>query len=108
MAVPRHQTTQHLLQKTCNREFKAEHLNEKWVTDVTEFKYGNTYRKRQSIFKRYIRLMYRFAVAYVIGDIVIHVSVFETFDKAAKANPGAHPIFSERTENEYFKDFIRN
>ena len=25
-----------------NREFKAEHLNEKWVTDVTEFKYGNT------------------------------------------------------------------
>ncbi len=43
MAVPEHQTTQHLLQKNIlNREFKAEHLNEKWVTDVTEFKYGNT------------------------------------------------------------------
>lgn len=23
-----------------NRDFRAEHLNEKWVTDVTEFKYG--------------------------------------------------------------------
>ena len=32
MAVPEHQTTQHLLQKNIlNREFKAEHLNEKWV-----------------------------------------------------------------------------
>ena len=24
-----------------NRDFKAEKLNEKWLTDVTEFKYGN-------------------------------------------------------------------
>ena len=36
-----------------NREFKAEHLNEKWVTDVTEFKYGNTLDS-VLIFKRYI------------------------------------------------------
>jgi transposase InsO family protein len=24
-----------------NRDFTAKHLNEKWLTDVTEFKYGN-------------------------------------------------------------------
>ena len=59
MAVPEHQTTQHLLSENIlNREFKAEHLNEKWVTDVTEFKYGNTLDSVHKVyFKRYIRLM---------------------------------------------------
>ena len=32
-------------------------------------------------------------VAYVIGDSNNNALVFETFDKAVKANPGAHPIF---------------
>ena len=52
-----------------NREFKAEHLNEKWVTDVTEFKYGNTL---DSVHKVYLSaildLCDRRPVAYVIGD----------------------------------------
>ena len=26
-----------------DRDFTAEHLNEKWVTDVTEFNYGTTF-----------------------------------------------------------------
>ena len=29
-----------------NREFTAEHLNEKWATDVTEFKYGTGTEER--------------------------------------------------------------
>ena len=33
-------------------------------------------------------------VAYVIGDSNNNALVFETFDKAVKANPGAHPIFT--------------
>ena len=77
-----------------NREFKAEHLNEKWVTDVTEFKYGNTL---DSVHKVYLSaildLCDRRPVAYVIGDSNNNALVFETFDKAVKANPGAHPIF---------------
>ena len=41
-----------------NREFKAEHLNEKWVTDVTEFKYGNTLDSvHKEVYLSYIRLM---------------------------------------------------
>lgn len=30
----------HVAENILNREFKAEHPNEKWCTDVTEFKYG--------------------------------------------------------------------
>ena len=31
---------QHVAENILNREFTAENENEKWVTDVTEFKYG--------------------------------------------------------------------
>src|SRR5699024_10723047 len=33
-------TPQHISENTLNREFTADKPNEKWVTDVTEFKYG--------------------------------------------------------------------
>ena len=92
------QTTQHLLQKTfLNREFKAEHLNEKWVTDVTEFKYGNTL---DSVHKVYLSaildLCDRRPVAYVIVGmhryswILIIVMVFMT--------KGRKTTFEERVE----------
>ena len=64
------------------------------VTDVTELKYGNTL---DSVHKVYLSaildLCDRRPVAYVIGDSNNNALVFETFDKAVKANPGAHPIF---------------
>ena len=76
------------------RNFYAEKPNQKWVTDVTEFKYGNTL---DSVHKVYLSaildLCDRRPVAYVIGDSNNNALVFETFDKAVKANPGAHPIF---------------
>ena len=76
------------------RDFYAEKPNQKWVTDVTEFKYGNTL---DSVHKVYLSaildLCDRRPVAYVIGDSNNNALVFETFDKAVKANPGAHPIF---------------
>ncbi|PMY00927.1 IS3 family transposase, partial [Pseudomonas sp. MPR-R5A] len=36
----KHSTPQHVADNLLNREFTAEKPNEKWVTDVTEFKYG--------------------------------------------------------------------
>src|SRR5665811_429661 len=35
-------TPQHVAENVLNREFTADKLNMKWVTDVTEFKYGNS------------------------------------------------------------------
>ncbi|WFA17234.1 hypothetical protein ERY13_07965 [Paenibacillus mucilaginosus] len=33
--------SQHVAENVLNRNFQAAEPNEKWVTDVTEFKYGN-------------------------------------------------------------------
>ena len=77
-----------------NREFHADNLNEKWVTDVTEFKYGTSF---DHIHKLYLSVILdlcdRRPVAYVIGDHNNNQLVFDTFDLAVKDNPDAHPIF---------------
>ena len=36
----------YIAENILNREFTAEHLNEKWATDVTEFKYGTGTEER--------------------------------------------------------------
>lgn len=36
-----HSTPQHVAENVLNRQFQAEAPNEKWLTDVTELKYGN-------------------------------------------------------------------
>src|SRR5699024_1505198 len=38
----RHSNPEHIADNLLNREFTAEKPNEKWVTDVTEFKYGSS------------------------------------------------------------------
>lgn len=77
-----------------NRDFKAEHQNEKWVTDVTEFKYGTSF---DDIHKLYLSaildLCDRRPVAYVVSDHNNNHLVFDTFDMAIAANPDVHPIF---------------
>jgi len=77
-----------------NREFEAEHPNEKWVTDVTEFKYGTSF---DDVHKLYLSVILdlcdRRPVAYVISDRNDNKLVFDTFDLAVAENPNAHPIF---------------
>lgn len=77
-----------------NREFDAELPNEKWVTDVTEFKYGTTF---DDIHKLYLSVILdlcdRRPVAYVLSDYNNNDLVFRTFDIAVSENPDAHPIF---------------
>ena len=77
-----------------NREFCADHPNEKWVTDVTEFKYGTSF---DDIHKLYLSaildLCDRRPVAYVLSDHNNNQLVLDTFDMAIAANPDAHPIF---------------
>ena len=77
-----------------NRDFHAEYFNEKWVTDVTEFKYGMSF---DHIHKLYLSVILdlcdRRPVAYVISDHNNNKLVFDTFDAAVVANPDAHPIF---------------
>ena len=95
-----------------NREFEAGHPNEKWVTDVTEFKYGTGTEDSGKIYlSAIIDLCDKRPVSYVISDHNDNPLVFETFDIAVKGNPNAHPLFhSDRgyqyTSNDFHQRII--
>ena len=76
-----------------NRQFHADKPNEKWVTDVTEFKWYEGITVHKVYLSAILDLYDRRIVAYVIGDRNDNPLVFKTFDKAVKANPDAHPLF---------------
>lgn len=73
------------------RDFNATKPNEKWATDVMEFKISETGKKLylSAIFDLYDR----FPVAYVVSKRNDNKLVFDTYDKALIENPDAKPIF---------------
>jgi transposase InsO family protein len=84
---------QHIAENVLNRDFHADRPNDKWVTDVTEFKYYEDGEKRKVYLSAILDLYDRRIVSYVIGDSNNNPLVFETFDKAVARNPDAHPLF---------------
>ena len=75
------------------RNFKATGPFEKWLTDVTEFKYyvGNEVKKLY--LSAILDLYDRRIIAYKIGDSNNNELVFTTFDEARLLYPNAKPIF---------------
>lgn len=88
---------QYLAENLLNREFHADKPNEKWLTDVTEFKWyelKNGERIKHKVYLSAILDLYdRRIVSYVIRDSNDNALVYDTFDAAIKANPDAHPLF---------------
>ena len=86
-------TPQITAENILNRDFHADKPNEKWLTDVTEFKYyvGSVIKKLY--LSAILDLYDRRIVAYKIGDSNNNHLVFSTFDEAIEHNPDAHPIF---------------
>lgn len=84
---------QHIAENILNREFKADSPNEKWLTDVTEFKYYTGLQVHKIYLSAILDLYDRRIVSFVIGDSNNNALVFDTFDKAVEANPEAHPLF---------------
>lgn len=84
---------QHIAENLLGRRFHADRPNEKWLTDVTEFKYyvGPTVRK--IYLSAILDLCDRRIVAFVIRDSNDSALVYDTFDQAVSANPEAHPLF---------------
>lgn len=74
------------------RDFNALFPNEKWLTDVTEFKYGR-YNEKKLYLSLILDLYDRYPVGYEISDHNDNMLVFNTFEAAVKANPDAHPLF---------------
>nr|WP_207719200.1 IS3 family transposase [Sellimonas intestinalis] len=75
-----------------NREFSAEAPNQKWLTDVTEFKYYIGIEVHKIYLSAILDHYDRRIVSYVIGDSNDNPLVFETFEKAITENPGATPL----------------
>lgn len=74
-----------------NREFKSDKPNEKWLTDVTEFKVSGTTTKLY--LSAIIDLFDNSVVAHKLGTSNNNPLVFETYDLAILNNPDAKPIF---------------
>lgn len=72
------------------RDFTAKKPNEKWLTDVTEMKYGNGEKLYLSAI---LDLKSRDIVSFAIGKSNNNQLVFDTFDKAVWRYPTAKPLF---------------
>lgn len=84
---------QHIAENLLNREFTAKAPNEKWLTDVTEFKYYIGIEVHKIYLSAILDLFDRRIVSFVIRDSNNNALVFDTFDAAVEANPDAHPLF---------------
>lgn len=84
---------EYVAENVLGRKFKAENPNEKWLTDVTEFKYYLGEEKHKVYLSAILDLYDKRIVSYVIGDSNNNELVFNTFDKAVELEPDAHPLF---------------
>lgn len=74
-----------------NRDFTANNKNEKWLTDVTEFKAIGC---RQKLYLSAILDLYdNSLVAYKMASFNNNQLVLDTFEEAIHKNPDAKPIF---------------
>ena len=83
----------HIARNYLNRDFHADAPNEKWLTDVTEFKYYIGIEVHKVYLSAILDLYDRRIVAYKIGDRNDNPLVMNTFDKAVAVEPDAHPLF---------------
>lgn len=83
---------QYIAENILNREFSADAPNQKWLTDVTEFKYYERGVKHKVYLSAILDLYDRRIVSYIIGDSNNNGLVFNTFDAAIIAESGAHPL----------------
>ena len=84
---------QHIAENLLNRNFHADKPNEKWLTDVTEFKWYEGLEVHKVYLSAILDLYDRRIVAYEIRDRNDNPLVFDTLNKAIEANPGATPLF---------------
>ena len=82
----------HIAKNYLHREFHAEKPNEKWLTDVSEFKYYNGIEVHKVYLSAILDLYDRRIVSFKISDHNDNPLVMDTFDKAVRQEPDAHPL----------------
>ena len=91
-----------------NREFYADAPDEKWLTDVTEFKYYVGAEVKKIYLSAILDIFDRRIVSYRIGTSNNNQLVFETFNEAVDNNPTAHPLFHSDRGFQYTNKTFHN
>ena len=89
----RKSTPKRTVENILKRDFNASAPNEKWVTDVTEFKWYEGSVCHKIYLSAILDLYDRSVVSYVISRRNDNRLVFQTFEKAIENNPDAKPTF---------------
>ena len=98
-------TPQTTAENILNRKFVANKPNEKWLTDVTEFKLTNGSKAYLSAI---LDLADNIIISYVIGRANNNKLVFDTLDKAIESNPNASPLFHSDRGFQYTSKTFKN
>ncbi len=97
-----------LAENVLNRQFYADKPNEKWLTDVTEFKYYVGPSVHKLYLSAILDLCDRRIVSFVLRDANDSTLVHETLDQALSANPDAHPLFHSSRGFQYATRVFHN
>ena len=89
------------------RDFHAEKPDEKWVTDVTEFKYYTGREVHKVYLSAILDLCDRRLVAYKIRNHNDNELVMSTIDEAVEKEPGAHPLIHSDRGSQYTSPTFR-
>jgi len=98
-------TPQITAENVLNRKFRAEKPNQKWLTDVTEFKLGNG---KKAYLSAILDLGDNSIIFYVLGRSNNNQLVFETFDLAVAENPNVSPLFHSDRGFQYTNKQFKN
>jgi len=85
-----HSTPEITAENILNRKFTADAFGEKWLTDVTEMKYG---LEQKAYLSAILDLGDKSIVAFVLGHSNNNELVFTTFEMARKEYPDVTPLF---------------
>ena len=85
---------QHIAKNWLNRQFHASMPNEKWLTDVTEFKWYEGVTVHKVYLSAILDLYDRSVISYVVSRSNNNHLVFDTYAAAISANPDAKPRLS--------------
>lgn len=91
----------HIAKNYLHREFHADRPNEKWLTDVTEFKYYTGLEVHKIYLSAILDLCDRRIVAFKISSRNDNALVMDTFDEAVSLEPDAHPLFHSDRRFQY-------
>jgi transposase InsO family protein len=99
-------TAEAVAENVLQRDFYATAPNQKWATDVTEFKVPG--EKKKLYLSAILDLYDRYPIAYMISCRNDNKLVFKTFDKAIMSNPDAKPIFHSDRGFQYTNKAFQN